>query len=116
MNVDRVAAARERVREVRAELNHPARDFPCVQCRYFEIHCTHPAVSKVSVSPITGGTSAKYPLAEDVRAEDGACGPEGALFDARSVPGQLVVSFLMSGVGRWALLIGSLIAIDALLW
>lgn len=113
--MDRLSAARQRVSRVRAELHSPARDFPCIQCRYFEIVCTHPAAIGLKVSPVSGKAKADYPDAEKVRAEDGACGPEGALFDARSVPGQMIASVLNSSAGRWSLFLGAAILLDALL-
>ena len=113
--MDRVAAARERVDQIRAELRSPARDFPCIQCRYFEIVCTHPAATQISVSPVSGDASATYPDAAKVRAEDGACGPEGALFDSRALPGLIAVSVIKSVWGRWGLFLGSAIVLDLLL-
>jgi hypothetical protein len=53
--------------------------------------------------------------AEKARAEDGACGPEGALFDARSLPGQIFIAFLTSRPGKWILFLGGVIVLDALL-
>lgn len=110
--VDRIAAAHERVRQVKAELTSPAAGLPCIQCRYFEIVCTHPAAGKITVSPISGKAKATYPDAEKVRAEDGACGPEGALFDARSVPGQIAIAVLLSRPGLWGLFIAGALLID----
>lgn len=110
--VDRIAAAHERVRQVKAELTSPAADLPCIQCRYFEIVCTHPAAGEIKVSPISGKAKATYLAAEKARAEDGVCGPEGALFDARSAPGQIVVAFLSSRTGLWGLFIAGAILID----
>jgi hypothetical protein len=113
--VDRVAAARERVQAIKAELSSPAADLPCIQCRYFEVVCTHPAASELRVSPISGKPKIKHFAAEKARAEDGACGPEGALFDSRSLPGLVVVSVLTS---KWAmgglLFVGAIVA-DVLL-
>ena len=113
--MDRLAAAQDRVRKVEAELRSPARELPCVQCRYFELVCTHPAASEISVSPISGATKATHFDAAKVRADDGACGPEGALFDARSVPGQLVIGFLSTSIGRWGVFIALAVLADMLL-
>jgi hypothetical protein len=103
MSVDRLDAARGRVRNVRAELRSPAAEFPCINCRYYELACTHPAVSKISVSPISGKAKVVHLSGEEARSETGACGPEGALFDSRSLPGLIVVSALSHPVGRWVL-------------
>ena len=113
--MDRVAAARDRVRSIQAALHSPARDLPCVNCRYFEIVCTHPAASEIGVSPVSGRAKATYFDADKVRAEDGACGPEGALFDARSLPALFVVSVLTSKFGPWLLFFGAAIGLDMLL-
>jgi hypothetical protein len=113
--VDRVSVAQARVREVRAKLHSPERNFPCIQCRYFELVCTHPAVSQITVDPVTGSVKSSPLDAEKARAEDGACGPEGALFDARSLPGQVFIAFLTSRPGKWILFLGGVIVLDALL-
>lgn len=88
---------------------------PCIQCRYFELVCTHPAAIDLNVSPISGKASANYPDAAKVRAEDGVCGPEGALFDSRSVPGHVIAAVINSTIGRWSLFIGGAIMLDMLL-
>jgi hypothetical protein len=113
--VDRLSEARERVDQVRAKLHSPARALPCIQCRYFELVCTHPAAIDLNVSPVSGKTSANYPDAAKVRAESGICGPEGALFDARSVPGQVVAHVINSTAGRWALFFVAAAVLDSLL-
>jgi hypothetical protein len=113
--VDRVAAARERVRAIRAELGSPAANLPCIQCRYFEIVCTHPAAIGLKVSPVSGQAKADYPAADKVRAEDGVCGPEGALFDARSPVGLAAVAVLTSKLGPWLIFLGLAILLDGLL-
>lgn len=115
MAVDRISAAQSRVRAVKAELQSPARYFPCIQCRYYEFVCTHPAVSKIGMDPVSGTASVDYLAAEKARAEDGACGPEGALFDARSLPGQVAVLILSKAWGRWGLFIAGAVALDMLL-
>jgi hypothetical protein len=99
--VDRIAAARERVEMVKAELRSPAVVLPCIKCRYYELVCTHPAVSEIKANPETGKVKAEPAFARDARSEEGACGPEGALFDARSIPGQVIVEVLSSSPGRW---------------
>ena len=108
MSVDRLDAARGRVRNVRAELRSPAAEFPCINCRYYELACTHPAVSKISVSPISGKAKVVHLSGEEARSETGACGPEGALFDSRSPVGLAVVSVLSTSLGRWVTVVGVL--------
>lgn len=84
---------------------------PCIQCRYYELACTHPAVSEIRVNPVTGKPKIVYLSGEEARSEAGACGPEGALFDSRSLPALVVISVLSTTVGRWtaaiAVLVGS---------
>lgn len=99
--MDRIAAARERVQSVKAELHSPAVHLPCIKCRYYELVCTHPAVIEVRANPETGKVKAKPAFAKDARSENGACGPEGALFDARSAPALMLVSVLSYPSGRW---------------
>jgi hypothetical protein len=113
--VDRVSAARARARIVQAELRSPKVELPCVKCRYWELVCTHPAVVEVSVNPVTGNARTKAANPEDARSETGACGPEGALFDSRSLPGLIVVSALAMPAWRWGLFIGAAVVLDALL-
>jgi hypothetical protein len=113
--VDRVVAAKDRVRAIRAELDSPATKLPCIRCRYFELVCTHPAAIGLKVSPVSGRTKADYPAADKVRAEDGACGPEGALFDARSPVGLAVVYVLASKLGPWLIFLGAAVLLDSLL-
>jgi hypothetical protein len=113
--VDRISAARARLHAAKAELRSPAAELPCIQCRYFEIVCTHPAASEVAVSPITGKAKMTHLDAVKVRAEDGACGPDGELFDSRSPVGLAVVSVLSSSLGRWSLFAAAMVALDALL-
>jgi hypothetical protein len=103
------------VSQVKADLRSPARELPCINCRYFELNCTHPAAGEINVSPVSGKISAVYHDAEKARAEDGACGPEGALFDARSLPGQLAIGFLTSTVGKWTMFFAVAFAADMLL-
>jgi hypothetical protein len=99
--VDRVSLARERVRMVKAELRSPAVELPCIKCRYYELVCTHPAVAEIKANPETGKVKMIPEFAKDARAEGGPCGPEGALFDPRSLPAQALVSMLSTGSGRW---------------
>jgi hypothetical protein len=103
-------AARGRVRQVRAELRSPAVEFPCLKCRHYELVCTHPAVIGVNADPEMGTVKIEKVFAKDARSEDGACGPEGVLFDPRSMPGMMLVSMLTSPVGRWALGISGFVA------
>jgi hypothetical protein len=86
---------------VKAELRSPAVVLPCIKCRYYELVCTHPAVSEIKANPETGKVKAEPAFARDARSEEGACGPEGALFDARSIPGRVVVEVLSTSIGRW---------------
>ena len=81
--MDRVETAKGRVRQIQAELRSPAAELPCIQCRYYELACTHPAVGEIKVNPVTGKPRVVHASAEEARAETGACGPEGALFDSR---------------------------------
>jgi hypothetical protein len=110
--VDRIAAARARVQEVKAELRSPAVELPCIKCRYYELVCTHPAVAAVKANPETGTVKVQPEFAKDARSESGVCGPEGALFDARSPVGLAVVSVLSTSVGRWAVFIGLMVLGD----
>ena len=100
--MDRVSAARERVQSVRAEVVSVT-EFPCIQCRHYSLACTHPAVGQVIPDPETGSVKLKSVAAADARAPDGACGPEGALFDARSPLGAAAVYMVSTTSGRWAL-------------
>ena len=111
--MDRFSAARERVEVVKSELlsGYP----PCIECRYFEIHCTHPAASEYKLSPITGKAKAKHFDAEKIRAEDGVCGPEGALFDSRSLPGVLFMQAMTSKWTWWAAAFVAAVGLDQLL-
>ena len=113
--MDRLSAARDRVSQVKAELYSPAAEFPCINCRYFEITCTHPAASLVKVSPVSGRVTTTHLAADKVRAEDGACGPEGALFDPRSPLGYAVVSVITSKWFGWAAFLGGALLLDKLL-
>lgn len=108
--MDRVITARERVQRVKSDLRGPAILFPCINCRYYQFACTHPAVAEVVVDPETGATKSHAADPKIARSEDGACGPEGALFDSRSVPG-LAVAYVFSSKRRvqalfWLALIG----------
>jgi hypothetical protein len=53
--------------------------------------------------------------ADKARADDGPCGPEGALFDARSPVAQAVIGFATSTPGKWLLFFGAAIGLDMLL-
>lgn len=67
--------------------------------------CNHPAVAEVRVDPVTGTAKLEPTISPaDARAEDGPCGPEGLLFDTRSVPATVLVALLSSDGGR--LLVG----------
>jgi hypothetical protein len=110
--VDRIAAARERVQSVKAELHSPAVHLPCIKCRYYELVCTHPAVIEVRANPETGKVKAANVDVAKARAEDGACGPEGALFDARSPLGLTAVSLLSTPLGRWFAIVGVIFMIS----
>ena len=101
--MDRLGAARDRVRMVEQELHGPAVTLPCIKCRYYELVCTHPAVVQIKANPETGKVKLKPVFAEDARSEAGACGPEGALFDGRSLPAALLVEVLANPSGRWIL-------------
>lgn len=108
-------AARERVQRVRAELRGASIAFPCINCRYYEFACTHPAVSEITVNPETGKTKSRAADPMVARSEGGACGPEGALFDARSSPG-LALAYIFSSKWRiWAAAWAVVIAV-AELW
>jgi hypothetical protein len=109
MAVDRLSAARDRVRSVKAELASPAAAFPCINCRYYELACTHPATSRIKVSPVSGKPKVVYVSGEEARAESGDCGPEGALFDPRSLPALMLVSVLSTSLGRWSAGIAALL-------
>lgn len=100
--MDRVEAARGRLIELKAELGSPARHYPCIQCRHWEMACTHPAVALISINAETGSVKTQAVLARDARAPDGLCGPEGALFDQRSLPATIIISILSTAGGRWA--------------
>jgi hypothetical protein len=113
--VDRISAARARARIVQAELSSPKVELPCVKCRYWELACTHPAVIEVSVNPVTGNARTKAVHPEDARSEEGLCGPEGALFDARSPLGLTVVSVLSTSTGRWIVGLSLAVGLSALL-
>ena len=98
-------AARERVQKIGADIRGPAVVFPCINCRYYKFGCTHPAVSEISVNPETGKTKLRAANPKLARSEDGPCGPEGALFDSRSVPG-LAFAYVFSSKWRiWAFFI-----------
>jgi hypothetical protein len=107
--VDRLSAARARVQEVKAELRSPAVHLPCIKCRHYELVCTHPAVAEIKTDPETGKVKVLPEFSKDARAEGGPCGPEGALFDSRSMPGLVVVNVLSNRFGRWAALTAGLL-------
>lgn len=91
------------------------RPIACIHCRHFELACTHPAVTEVKVSPISGNTKIIPVDAEVARAESGICGPEAALFDPRSVPGQIAVAVITSRSGQITLVLAALL-VGALLF
>jgi hypothetical protein len=113
--VDRIAAARERVQSVKAELHSPAVHLPCIKCRYYELVCTHPAVIEVRANPETGKVKAVNIDAAKARAEDGACGPEGALFDSRSLLGLAAVEIFTKRWSWWVVAFTAAILSDSLL-
>lgn len=100
--MDRVAEARVKVQSVKAELHSGAAAFPCINCRYYELVCTHPAVAEFRVDPETGKGKMKPEFAKVARSETGPCGPDGALFDSRSPLGLTIVSAITSHWTWWA--------------
>lgn len=112
--MDRVEAARGRLNELKAELQSPAVHAPCVQCRHYSLVCTNPAVAKITVSPETGVISSKGIDAREARSESGPCGPEGVLWEERSLPAAVLVGMLQTTAGRWVLGLGTMIAVIAL--
>lgn len=113
--VDRVSTARQRLERAKAELTSPAVDMPCVQCRYFTLSCSHPAVMEIRADPVTGVVSSRSTMtAAEARAESGPCGPEGALFDSRSLPASVLVSMLSTSAGRWVIGLGGTLTLLAL--
>jgi hypothetical protein len=107
-DLDRISVARERVQLARSEVL-TVTEFPCIQCRHYSLACTHPAVSKAKPDPVSGGVRFEHADAVEARAENGPCGPEGALFEHRSLPGSVAVYFLSTASGRWILGIGALV-------
>jgi hypothetical protein len=112
--MDRVDAARGRLLELKAELRSPAVTHPCVQCRHFAVVCTHPAIAKITVSPETGSVSSSGVDARVARSEEGLCGPEGVLWEERSLPAAVLVGMLQTSAGRWIMGLGGVIAVVAL--
>lgn len=102
--MDRLVAARERVQKVKADLRGPQITHPCINCRYYEFACTHPAVSTITVNPETGKAKSKAADPIVARSEGGPCGPEGALFDPRSAIGLAVAHIFSSKWRIWAVL------------
>jgi hypothetical protein len=98
--MDRVEAARGRLIELKAELASPAVTSPCVQCRHYAVVCTHPAVAKITINPETGAVSSSGVDARNARANDGLCGPEGALWEARSLPAATMIAMLQTTTGK----------------
>jgi hypothetical protein len=85
---------------------------PCIKCRYYELACTHPAVSEIRANPETGAVKVSPADAMEARSENGLCGPEGALFDSRSLPGLVFVNVLSTSVGRWTAFAGGAVLLD----
>jgi hypothetical protein len=80
--VDRIAAAQDRMWKLRRELSV---EIPCVGCRHLRWgNCRHPAVQAYESDPVSGQITAIPLPAKMARAEDGPCGPEGALFDPQA--------------------------------
>jgi hypothetical protein len=98
--LDRISVARERVQSVRSEVL-TVTEFPCIQCRHYSLACTHPAISKIRPDPVSGSVKSEHADAAEARGEGGLCGPEGALFEHRSLPGSVAVYMLSSAPGRW---------------
>lgn len=113
--MDRIAAARSRVETVKAEIDSPARRLPCIQCRYYELVCTHPAVGRFKINPETGKGKLIPEFAEVARSEAGACGPEGALFDSRSAPAVAIISVLAHPLARWIVGLGLIFVVSGAL-
>jgi hypothetical protein len=107
--LDRISAARERVQSVRSEVL-TVTEFPCIQCRHYSLACTHPAISKIRPDPVSGSVKSDHADAAEARAEGGLCGPEGALFEHRSLPGSVAVYMLSTTAGRWVFGLAALTA------
>lgn len=111
--VDRVAAARNRLSDLKRELS--ASDFFCVDCRYLRgADCLHPAVKSYSADPVTGTVEMHATSARIARSEKGGCGPEAALFEPPPEP-------LVAAKAAWggfqsgiALIVGAVIVLSLL--
>ena len=88
---------------------------PCIKCRYYELACTHPAVSEIRANPETGAVKVSPADAMEARSDNGLCGPEGALFDSRSPIASAAISFLSSKSGWLITLLGAAVLADWLL-
>lgn len=97
--MDRVAAARARLRSVTLAAEE-AGAFPCLHCAHYELACSHPAVAVIHSDPVTGTVRTVAVDAALARAEGGACGPEGALFEERSLPGRVAIWLFATTGGR----------------
>ena len=97
--MDRVSAAKDRLRSSVFQMEELCSN-PCYQCRFYEMACTHPAAADVRPDPVSGDVKIRAISAETARSPSGACGPEGALFEERSLPGQLAIWLLATTKGR----------------
>jgi hypothetical protein len=103
--VDRVSAARDRVRSVKAELSSPAVEVSVHPVPVLRAGL-HPSGSQQDRGQSGQRHSQGHSCSgEEARSETGACGPEGALFDSRSAPALVVVNFLSTALAdglRWS--------------
>lgn len=97
--MDRVAAAKARLRSVTLAAEEAGAN-PCLHCAHFELACSHPAVAAIRADPVTGTVRTVAVDAALARAENGACGPEGALFEERSLPGKAAIWLFATTGGR----------------
>lgn len=105
--MDRVSAARGRLSQVKAELRSPRVTHPCIQCRYYALDCSHPALATFTTNPVTGSVKQTNADPDEARGVNGHCGPEGALWEARSLPGAVLVGMLRTTSGKIVLLLSS---------
>lgn len=97
--MDRVAAAKARIRSAVLEAEEAGAN-PCLHCAHYELACQHPAVAEVRADPVTGTVKLRSVDAAIARGVDGACGPEGALFEERSLPGKMAIWLFATTPGR----------------
>lgn len=100
--MDRVTAAKDRLRSSILQMEETCAN-PCYKCRYYELACEHPAVAEVLTDPVSGTVKIVAESADTARSPSGRCGPEGALFEERSLPGQFAIWLLATTKGRWVL-------------